>query len=179
MLEEYVARVQHEQALATKNSSWADGRSVTIKRIFTAPRDVLWRYWTNAVDMKKWWSPDYLTAVYVESDPTPGGVIRVDMQEPDNLIHTAAGHYTALRASEQLDFVMSPLGPKGEKVFESHDSVSFKVVDERTTEVTLHVRLAASTAAAVTFIAGLEMGWNQTLDKLERVLTAEGREKNM
>lgn len=179
-LEAYVQAVKRETALAAKNSSWADGRTVIIKRIFMAPRKLLWRYWTREADMEKWWSPDYLTTVGAVSDPRPNGTIRIDMQSPDGDIHTAAGHYKQLRPYEQIDFVMSPLDANGKSLFESHDTITFTEIDKRTTEVTLRVQLEASTAAAVTYIAGLEIGWNQTLDKLARVLaTAEGSETPM
>lgn len=179
MLEEYVAAVKREQALAAENSSWADGRNVTITRTIAASRETLWSFWTNAANMKQWWSPEYLTTVYVESDPQPGGKIRVDMQDPDGTIHTAEGHYTELQKSERLDFMMSPL-EDGRPVFESHDSVKFETIDEAHTKLTLSVRLAATTAAGASYIAALEMGWGQTLDKLERVLAAaNGSETRM
>ncbi len=179
-LEEYLLAIKREQALAAKNSSWADGRSVIIKRMFPVSRSTLWRYWTAATEMKKWWSPNYLTTVRAESDPTPGGKIRIDMQEPDGGIHTASGHYTNLKQLERIEFVMSPLDAKGQPLFESHDTITFTATDDNTTELTLNIRLAASTAAAVNFIAGLELGWNQTLDKLTRVLAdAEKRETRM
>ncbi len=177
-LEEYIAAVEREQALAAENSSWADGRSVTITRTIAASRKTLWRFWTNATDMKHWWSPDYLTASYVESDPRPGGKLRVDMQNPDGTIHTAEGHYTQLQEPERLDFMMAPL-ENGRPVFESHDSVKFESIDETHTKLTLSIRLAASTAAGAPYIAGIEMGWGQTLDKLERALAADGSETRM
>lgn len=174
-IDAYIAALKREQALAAKNNSWADGRTVTIKRMFTASPETLWRYWTDATAMKKWWSPEYLTTSYAKSDPRPGGMLRVDMQDPDGSIHTAAGHYTVLRQPERIEFVVSPVDAKGRPLFESHDTVSFKKVDDITTELSLHVRLEASTAAAVTFIAGLELGWNQMLDKLTRTLASEER----
>jgi len=172
MLNEYIAAVKREQALAAENSSWADGRTVVITRVIAASRDVLWRFWTEVADMKQWWSPQYLTTVHVESDPRPGGVIRVDMQEPDGNIHTAEGYYTQLQKPEQLAFMMSPLDESGRLLFESHDSVTFDTIDKTSTKLTLTIRLAASTAAAASYIAGIEMGWNQTLDKLERAIAA-------
>jgi len=170
MLEEYAAAVKHELALAAQNGSWADGRRVTISRVIPAPREALWRFWTEVDDMMQWWSPEYLTTAYVESDPRPGGKLRVDMRHPDGTIHTAEGHYTQLQPPQRLDFMMSPL-ENGRPVFESHNSVKFEAIDKTHTRLTLSIRLAATTAAGASYIAGMEMGWNQTLDKLERAVT--------
>jgi len=65
---------------------------------------------------------------------------------------------------------MSPL-ENGRPVFESHNSVKFEAIDKTHTRLTLSIRLAATTAAGASYIAGMEMGWNQTLDKLERAVT--------
>lgn len=172
MLHEYTDALKREEALAAGNSSWADGRSVTISRVLTASPAVLWRFWTEATAMKQWWSPEYLTTRRVESDPRPGGTLRVDMEQSDGSIHTADGHYTQLREPERLEFMMCPLDAAGKPLFESHNAVKFEAVDTTRTRLTQNIRLAASTSAAVRYIAGLEIGWNQTLDKLEHALAA-------
>jgi len=177
---EYIEAIKREQALAAKDSHWADGRSATITRPIAASRETLWRYWTEATELVKWFSPDYLTTPYAESDARPGGKLRVDMQDPDGTVHTAAGHYIKLQEPDQLEFMLSPLDPKGRPLFESYDTVTFKEINDETTELAINVRLAASTKDAATFIAGLELGWGQTLDKLERVLkSAAGSETTM
>jgi uncharacterized protein YndB with AHSA1/START domain/DNA-binding transcriptional ArsR family regulator len=179
-LDAYLAAVKREQALAAKDASWADGRSVTMSRIFAASREQLWPYWTDPTEMKKWWSPDYMTTARAESEPWPGGRLRIDMADPDGAVHVATGHYTKLDKPGQIDFIMSPLDDKGQPAFEAHQSVLFRPISAEQTELKIHIRLAASTPQAAIFIAGIELGWNQTLNKLERALAdAEGSETRM
>lgn len=120
-----------------------------------------------------------MTTARVEAEPWPGGKLRIDMADPDGAVHIATGHYTGLKKLEELRLIMSPLDDEGRPAFEAHQTVSFDQITENQTEVTLDIRLAASTKTAVAFIAGIELGWNQTLDKLARVLADEKGETSM
>ena len=39
-----------------------------IVRIFDAPRDMVWKAWTDPEMFKKWWGPEYFTSPSCEMD---------------------------------------------------------------------------------------------------------------
>ena len=57
-------------------------RTVTITRVLKAPRDLVWRAWTDIEQLKQWWGPEMFTNPVVEGDIKPGGVMRITMRGP-------------------------------------------------------------------------------------------------
>src|SRR5580700_11269312 len=56
-------------------------------RIFDAPREVVFRAWTDPERMKRWWGPKNFTNPVCEVDARPGGTIRIHMRAPDGVIY--------------------------------------------------------------------------------------------
>ena len=48
-----------------------------ITRVFDAPRDLVWKVWTNPEHMKHWCGPRQFTANHIENDRRPGGKWRL------------------------------------------------------------------------------------------------------
>ena len=57
--------------------------SITIKRTFNAPRDLLWKAWSDPEQAKQWWGPKGFTLPFLEMDQRPGGKWRAMMRSPD------------------------------------------------------------------------------------------------
>src|SRR2546425_11372414 len=57
-------------------------KEVTITRLFNAPRDLVFKNWTDPKQLAKWWGPNGFTTLLCELDVRPGGAIRVDMRGP-------------------------------------------------------------------------------------------------
>ena len=52
-------------------------REMVITRLFDAPRELVWKVWTNPEHMKHWCGPRQLYATHIENDPRPGGKWRL------------------------------------------------------------------------------------------------------
>ena len=57
-------------------------RSVTITRVLKAPRDLVWRAWTDPNMLKEWWGPEHFTNPVVEGDVKVGGMMHITMHGP-------------------------------------------------------------------------------------------------
>ncbi|HET9793025.1 MAG TPA: SRPBCC family protein [Thermoanaerobaculia bacterium] len=58
-------------------------REITASRIFDAPRDLVFRVWTEPGHVAKWWGPDGFRTTIETMDVRPGGDRRFVMHGPD------------------------------------------------------------------------------------------------
>ena len=55
---------QHQQLGNERTEAWADGSDLVFRRVFDAPRDLVWAVITDPKRVTKWWGPrDYTTTV--------------------------------------------------------------------------------------------------------------------
>jgi uncharacterized protein YndB with AHSA1/START domain len=144
-------------------------REIVASRVFDAPRERVFRAFTDPDHVRRWWGPTGFTTPIVESDLRPGGIRRIVMRGPDGVEHPGIGEWREIVPPERLVFTNGfdqeePV-PFGEMVM----TVTFDDVDGKT-RVTVRTlfRSAADRATAAGFRA-LE-GLDQTLDSLEGYL---------
>jgi uncharacterized protein YndB with AHSA1/START domain len=58
-------------------------KAFEISRVFDAPRDKVWRAWTEAERLKHWWGPKGFTVSYCKVDLRPGGMMHYCLRMPD------------------------------------------------------------------------------------------------
>ncbi len=58
---------------ATVSPRVATQHELHITRVFDAPRELVWKVWTDPEHMKHWCGPRQFTATHVENDGRPGG----------------------------------------------------------------------------------------------------------
>jgi uncharacterized protein YndB with AHSA1/START domain len=58
-------------------------REIAATRIFDAPRDLVWKVWTDPEHVVRWWGPNGFTTTTHSMDVKPGGVWRFVMHGPD------------------------------------------------------------------------------------------------
>jgi uncharacterized protein YndB with AHSA1/START domain len=58
-------------------------RTVAITRVLDAPRERVFKAWTQAQDLAHWWGPKGFTVSACETDASPGGVFRVCARSPE------------------------------------------------------------------------------------------------
>jgi uncharacterized protein YndB with AHSA1/START domain len=66
-------------ASADKVTAANEVEEFTISRVFDAPRDVVWKAWTNAEALAKWWGPKGCTIRVIKLDFRLGGVFHYAM----------------------------------------------------------------------------------------------------
>lgn len=58
-------------------------KNIQIVRVYPAPVALVWKAWTEAELIKKWWGPDRFTCRHAKIDFREGGVSLVSMQAPN------------------------------------------------------------------------------------------------
>jgi uncharacterized protein YndB with AHSA1/START domain len=56
---------------------------LTIERTFDAPRELVWKAWTDPEQIKRWWAPRPFQTPLVEIDLVQGGSFKTRMEGPD------------------------------------------------------------------------------------------------
>ena len=149
-------------------------RSVTITRIFKAPRDLVWRAWTDHAMLKEWWGPEEFTAPVVRGDVKPGGEVHIIMRGPKgspwDMDLPMVMRYREIVPGKKLVFENEPLGPNGERLIEGLTTVTFEDHPDGT-KIVMTTDAKALTEQALAMIDGMNQGWSQTFDKLARYVT--------
>lgn len=142
------------------------GRELVITRTFDAPRRTVFRAWTEPKHMAQWWGPKGFTNPVCELDARPGGKIRIHMRAPDGTVYPMTGVFHEVVEPERLVFTSKAHEDEtGYAPLETHNTVTFAERGGKTvlTLKTLVVKAALEMAQA---LAGMEEGWNQSLDRL-------------
>lgn len=85
----------------------ATTREVTIRRVFDAPREQVWRAWTEPEQLSRWWGARGWSAPLSEirMDVRPGGEFRVlGVRDSDGAQMPTVGVYREVLAPERLVF---------------------------------------------------------------------------
>ena len=72
--------VQHDAGVSAAELA---ERSLVFDRRLRAPRELVFRAWTENRHIGEWWGPDGLTTTTREMDVRPGGVWQFTMHGPD------------------------------------------------------------------------------------------------
>ena len=155
-------------AAAAQTEPFAE-RELTITRVFDAPRELVFKAWTDAKHLAHWWGPKGFTNPVCEFDARVGGMLRVHMRAPDGTIYPMKGKIVELVPPERLVFTNIAVDTAGRHLLEGLTTVTF--VDEGgKTKMTLHTKAVAVVEHAVAYLQGMEAGWTQSIDKLEAFL---------
>ena len=167
VLVQYRAAIEAEQALSEQQRRTP--RTFQFERELPASSSRVWRAWTTAADVRHWWSPEHFDVADCEVDTVPGGRLRIVLIEGDGTRHEAAGRFLALTRPRSLSFELAPLGTGGEPLFRAVHDVRLAQRGQQTRlALTIHVSDVQREAAPA--VAGITLGWEQTLDKLEAQL---------
>src|ERR1700682_1072970 len=80
---------------------------MTIVRIFDAPRELVWKAWTDPAHLKQWFGPKHFTNPFCEVDLRAGGAFRLTMQDPNGVLYPIDAVYDEVREPEQLTWTSS------------------------------------------------------------------------
>ena len=84
-----------------------------ISRVFDAPRERVWKAWTEAERLKQWWGPKGFTVSHCTVDLRPGGVMLYCLRSPEGDDMWGKFVYREIVKPEKLVFVVSFSDEKG------------------------------------------------------------------
>ena len=155
----------------TSSSAAGQARQeLILTRIYGAPRSLVFKAWTDARHMARWWGPRGFTNPVCEVDVCPGGLIRIDMRGPDGTTYPMKGVFQEIREPERLVFTSTALEDEhGKPLLEILNTVTFDDF-KGITKLTLHARLVTKdfklTPQVDAALSGMEQGWSESLYRL-------------
>ncbi|HEY9735586.1 MAG TPA: SRPBCC domain-containing protein [Trichocoleus sp.] len=87
---------------STTPAGTQDERTIVITRRFNAPRELVWRVWTESAHIAQWWGPQGFTTRVEEMDLRPGGKSRYIMVGPDGTEYPAEGVFQEIVPMERI-----------------------------------------------------------------------------
>ncbi|MEV8372186.1 metalloregulator ArsR/SmtB family transcription factor [Kribbella sp. NPDC056861] len=164
------------ERLAADQEGWADDRVFRFQRALDASPEVVWRHLTEAELISDWMTPDGLRVSELVFEATPGGRVVLEYRDAedadgsDQVVGRSQGVVTGVRVGEQLAYSNSPLLPDGSLAFTAHIELNLRPTGAGTT-LDATYRITDSTIDSADFIAGIELGFGQSLDKLTAATT--------
>jgi uncharacterized protein YndB with AHSA1/START domain len=142
-----------EQRLATKPS-------LALQRHYPVSPEKVWRAWTDAEAVKRWWGPGPGEPVSLaELDVRVGGRFRIVFGGPDGKMHECAGVYKEVVPNRKLVFTWHWPNSTPERV--SLVTIVFNDLNGKTELVFTHEQLYDEKARD-----DHKRGWSASLDKL-------------
>ncbi|MCK9342331.1 MAG: SRPBCC domain-containing protein [Massilibacteroides sp.] len=148
-----------------------------IQRIFAASRDRVWKAWTDPELIVQWWGPADFTAPVIKVELREGGRYLYAMRSPEGQEFWSTGEYREIVPMERLVFTDSFADAEGNVVPASTYGMSADWPRELLVTVTFEehgggtkVTLREAGIPAGETLDMAEAGWNESLDKLARVL---------
>lgn len=151
---------------------------MVITRVFEAPRELVWKVWTDPSLAKQWWGPKEFNVPSFETDLRVGGKFLYCMRAPDGQEFWSGGEYHEIVPHEKIVFSMYFSDPQGNKVDPeqygieheaiegAHDEVLFEDIGNGQTKLTC---IGNETMQDATESGQVE-GMNQSLDKFAAVV---------
>ncbi len=78
-------------------------REVVMTKVFAAPRELVWKAYTDSKLIPRWWGPRYLTTTIDKNDAKPGGAWRFVSRGPDGNEFAFHGVYREVVKPERLN----------------------------------------------------------------------------
>lgn len=144
----------------------ADERELILTRLIDAPREKLFRAWTEPALLTQWFCPRPWSVARAETDVRPGGASLIVMRSPEGKEFPNRGVYLEVVANERLVFTdayVSAWEPS-EKPFMTV-ILTFEDVDGGT-RYTARVRHWSAADRATHEQMGFHEGWAKATDQL-------------
>jgi uncharacterized protein YndB with AHSA1/START domain len=164
-------------AATTKSSDFV------ISRVLDAPRDLVWKCFTEPERMKHWWGPKGFTVVASKMDLRVGGTYHYRLSAPDGSPMWGKFVYREIIPPERLHFISSFSDENGGTTrhpghpswpLEMHSTFTFEELPGGKTKFTVSWEPHNATEEErKTFEAGrdsMRMGWTGTFEQLETYL---------
>jgi len=155
-----------------------------ISRVFDAPREVVWKCFTDPEHMRQWWGPKDFKVLAFKMDLRVGGTYLYGMSAPNGSPMWGKFVYREIVPPERLEFINSFSDENGGTTrhpghmswpLEMLSIFTFEELPAGKTKFTVSWEPHNATEEErKTFEAGrdsMRMGWSGTLEKLEGYLT--------
>ena len=156
-----------------------------ISRVFDAPREKVWRAWTEEAQLRQWWGPKGFKVTHCKLDLRPGGMMHYCLRAPDGQEMWGRWAIREVAKPERLAWINSfsdkdggvtvhPMSPSWPR--EMHTRVTFEDLGGKTKVTVRWLPVEGSSESErKTFDAGRESmkgGWSGTFEQFAAHLAA-------
>jgi uncharacterized protein YndB with AHSA1/START domain len=137
------------------------------ERVFDAPRDLVFKTFTDPALIPEWWGPRASTTAVDKMDVRPGGEWRFINTDSDGTEHAFSGVYREVEPSRRLVYTFNyePLPGNHELV----ETISFEEIDGGTRMVD-HVQFLTAEDRDGMIQSGMEKGATETMERMAELL---------
>ena len=170
------------QARAKETAAPRAEKEFVISREFDAPRELVWKAFTETEHLMHWWGPKGFKMVSCKIDLRPGGVFHYGMESPDGHKMWGKLTYLEITAPERLVHTVSfsdenqgvtrhPMAPTWPL-----ETLAIVTLTERDGKTTMTVRWTAHNATEEERAMfdqshdGMRQGWTGTMDQFTEYL---------
>jgi uncharacterized protein YndB with AHSA1/START domain len=155
---------------ATQKAGDGSKYEMTMTRVLAAPRALVFKAWTDPKLVAQWFGPTAFTITMKKWIPRKGGGILLNMNAPDGAVYPMDGEFVKVKSPGTIVFKSAALDPEGKAIFEILNSVTL-VEEGEGTRLTVHAKVLRMRPEAKQYLKGQKVGWSQTLDRLEAMVT--------
>lgn len=160
---------------AVNKQTEASDKELVIVREFAAPRDLVWKVWTEPEHIEKWWGPRGFSTRVNDIDMREGGKWNYVMIGPDGTEYPVNGVFSEIVPPERI-VTTDEFGDKYEEIMPGVDLpkglVATAVFEDlgAQTRLTLTVSHASVEDRKKHEEMGVVAGWNSSFDKMDEYL---------
>ena len=144
-------------------------RELTLSRVFDAPRELVFRAWTSAEHLARWFCPADFTVADCRCDFREGGSFEICMRSPDGRDHWMRCRYKEIVRPERIAFANRVAVGDGDPLYGGEALVIFTEHGDRTRLDIRHL-LTLYEPSAAWMVEAARPGWEDGLDKLEALV---------
>lgn len=145
---------------------------VTATRVFDAPRERVWRAYSNPKLIPEWWPPRFMKTTVERMEFRVGGGWRFILHDPKGNKYGFSGEYREIVEHRRIvrTFAMDAF-PSGVSV----ETLTLEELDGGKTRLTLVSRFPSIEALESIVGRGMERGAAESWDRLAELLEEQGR----
>lgn len=145
----------------------SDELILELRRVLRAPQAVVFAALSRPAEMERWWGPEGFSVRSLSFEPEVGRSYRIEMRPPEGDAFHLTGEFREVDPPARLAFTFVWEPPDPDDV-ETTAELSLRDLDG-TTELTLRQGAFKSEARRELH----REGWGDSLDKLERLISAQ------
>ena len=170
-----------------RNSASETDVTFRISRLFDAPRELVFKAWTEREHLLRWWGPKGFAVITADLDLRSGGTFHYQLRSANGVEMWGIWKFREVAPPERLVFVSSFSDPSGSIAkspfpdpwpLETHSTVTF-AEENGGTRVTLEWNpINATEIQRASFLRGhasMQNGWGGTFDQLAAHLASAQR----
>ena len=155
-----------EKSSATSMLTLPSDREIVMQRVFNAPRELVFKAYTDPNLIPKWWGPRRYTTTVDKMDVKVGGVWRFVQRDVAGNEYAFNGEYREIAPPKRLSYTFEFEGMPGHVLLET---VTFEEHDGQT-KVTVTSLFRSAEDRDGMLQSGMEQGANESQDRLAELL---------